>query len=317
MRNKHTVETALRRLDRSTNRMLEPHEGRMLRDEIWAHLDASIQARMELGETREEAERRAVQEFGDVGQVVQRVSDAQKPRGPAVSPLFTVALTAGGIVSPGIILFPRDTPGLLVLLALVGCLGTAMISTWPLRRIQWRSFIIALLPASLGFSIALSFSYRRPNVADGYRSGPELQQAIDTMRIENDLYSKYLVNLDAGYETFLREGGLQVPRDINRETGGVKYGRAKNEAAARRSWELTRSSRAEQEAGRLATEQWIRKAEEARNRTWLQEFPYKVPWGFAYALLVFAYFGAGHFSVLFLRWLYDEVGRIRRRMRRV
>lgn len=316
MSSKQTLTEALRRLDRSADRLLEADEARMLRDEVRAHLDASIQARLELGETPEEAERHAVRDFGNFGDVVRKVSEAQKVRGPAISPLLTVALVAGGVLSPGVILFPRDTPALMVLLGLLGCLVVRMVATWPLRRIQWRAFAIAIIPASLCFSLALSFTYRRPTFADGYRSTSELRQAVELMRRENDLYSRYLANLDSGYETFLREGGLQVPRDMDRQTGAVKYGRAKSEEAARRSWQLTRESRPEQEAGHLKSLEWLARAEGALDRSWLQEFPYEVPWGFAYAMLSFAYFGAGHFFVLFLRWFSDETKRIRRRMRR-
>lgn len=312
-----TVFDALRRLERSASRHLDPDAARHLREEVAAHFEAAVQARMEMGDSREEAERAAVDEFGDIRKIVRKVGEAQTVRGKALDPFFTAALLVGAISYAGAFLMPQGTGAILTLASILICLALCVWASWRVRRLQWRSFLVAAVPVWFCLTAALAATYRTPLIdGEGHFSPQDLRTNIVAMRHSVVVQRHYAVNLETAYRTFQREGGRQVVRDFDATTGALVFGRARNAEFARRSWELTYRElpRMKVEAERTAF--WINHAEAALERSWFGELPYEFGYGAAMTGGIFAFFAGGHLLGLFLRLLVEETRRTWRRMRR-
>lgn len=316
MRSRKTLADALRQLERSAGRLLDHDAARQLRDEVATHFEAAVQARIEMGDSREEAERRTVDEFGDIRRVVQRVSEAQAPPRRAIDPLFTAALIAGGIFYCGAYLTPFGTGALITLGGILASCAVGAWASWRVRRLQWRSFLIALVPAWLCLTASLSIVYRTPAPGESMMRPTEVAEGIAFRKKSIVVQSNYLANLEAAHGKFLREGGLQVPRDFDRETGEIVFGTARNAEFARRSWELVRESFPRQHASIARESSWITSAEAALDRSWINGLPYQALSGLAMAAAINALLFVPHLIALFSRWLSDEVRRTIRRRRR-
>lgn len=105
-------------------------------DEVIAHLDASIQARLEMGDNIEEAERAALQEFGSAKAFIDALLKSQKPARVSSDETFglTFATLLGGTILS--VLFASWYTNLPVMLAVYLLIATPLIAS---AIVAWRS----------------------------------------------------------------------------------------------------------------------------------------------------------------------------------
>ncbi|MGV3616361.1 MAG: permease prefix domain 1-containing protein [Fimbriimonas sp.] len=294
---------------------LEPSLRGALEAEIAAHLDAAIQARMELGESREEAEAGAVAAFGDVGKVVESIEEDLRPRKVSLSRPFLASLALFVIVT-GFAVASRGPLGEVLAATMLGLMGIGAVVTWKTRCFQGRAFLFMALPACLVGTVAMATLYINPTLGTSRIERTTYDERLAFQRKSVRVNAAYLANLEAAYIRFQREGGLRTPRDFDRDTGAVIYRKARDLAFARRSWQGVKEMLPEAREIQERERRWLVAMENARGRSWLAEIPYELDAGAMYALSVLGWFAVPHLLVLFLRWLVDEVGRTRRRSRR-
>lgn len=168
------------------------------------HLEDSIQARLELGATPEEAEREALIAFGKTADVVQE----SRPREPWIDRRFLGAALAvvaywaffgGGRSFPDWVAAP-----MLALFAVVH--GGYLFAGSRTRRFQGATLALVLLPLWVGLSVIKA----QGQVAIDGPSGPQLwsrgtlrQDAADHRRFANTLRTKYqtLLHENARYRS--------------------------------------------------------------------------------------------------------------------
>ena len=183
-----SVDRFLAQVDESAKR-LDPALRSALHNEIAAHLDAAIQARMELGDSPDEAERSAIAAFGDVKRIVKGVAEvnevdckAQSQHVAFVGGFF--AVFAGGMAASW---SGRLSDSATVL----GFYGTALpllvaifVTAFRARRLRWGRLLLLYPLIAIGFGTAGSISQvpTVPLIGNGIR-----RQDLDRLAMEADL----------------------------------------------------------------------------------------------------------------------------------
>jgi hypothetical protein len=153
----------LRTLERSARR-LDPAVARALHDEIAAHLDAAIQARMELGESPEEAERNAVAAFGDVRGVARQIAD--EARIDARAQRHHLAAFVGFFAAFAIALagswtgaMPDVWSTVLFVVASFVLVPALVVAAYRARRPRWGLMLLLYPVVSLWFGVGFAAAY--------------------------------------------------------------------------------------------------------------------------------------------------------------
>jgi hypothetical protein len=315
MRAPSNVADALRQLDRSAHRFLDAEAVQKLREEVAAHFESDVQARVEMGQSPAEAEQASVAAFGDIADLVWQVREAQTARGKALDPVFTGALLAGAIAYASSFLVRSDGAGALMLLGIVVSLALCIWATWRVRRLQWRAFALTAVPAWLCLTLAQCVTYRSVGGEQEALTPPSLQRGILESRHHNSVQRKYIANLEAAYHEYQRTGGLRIANTYDQETGAVIFGKAKTVEIARRTWDMAYRDLPKMRSGLEGGEQWVTAAEAALQRSWAGEIPYRAVGGASTTGGIFSVFAAAHLLTLLLRYLIDETHRTWRRLR--
>ncbi len=159
-------------------RRLSDQQANALTDEINAHLDAAIQARIELGDTPAEAERSAVHAFGSPKVVVNRLAKLETPKAKLHVPSL-IAMMAGElflavlsmVVVPGFHSAWIDHIGVaFAVFAVIGCFVTG----WRATRFQWKGFAFATFASMFLWSLMWSTQYTSVR----FSTQPELNEHI-------------------------------------------------------------------------------------------------------------------------------------------
>lgn len=299
------VDSILDQVDEASKH-LEPVVRLALRNEIAAHLDESIRARIEYGDTPEEAIRGAIAAFG-----VAEAAVPPKPKDKRFDRLFLGGLAGFCSLYAGAFLGPSDPAATIILVGMLLCLIAGIVGTWMSRRIHWRGFAMVAIPLWVAIAAALSVVYITP-VPGQYRlNRSTLPESIAQMEKSMFVQAATIRNIEGAYAVFKREGGLQIARDFDPDTGAIKFRRARDEAHAERAWDLLYSELPEMRKGMAETEAWI---ESARSpRPWYAEIPYQLGEAAIGAAAVMALFALPHLVTLFLAWFVDEIRRLTRR----
>lgn len=276
--------------------------------EIAAHLDATIQARMETGETPDAATQNALNSFGDPKKIVASFAQVHTTKPPRIYlPFLLSTLVATGLYS-----LAFATPAGAAALALLVVLSVAIIwfivESYRARRLQVLSLLVAAVPTWVAILAVLSVNTVTLSDGGSYRVDDLPRAVAEHSRIARLING----NADAlveGYEKFKRSGGLLTPRDFKEETGQLVLGKARDEEFARRSWELVSSQIPEMRANAAKIGRVVEEAQAARSQLWI----FRIPGNFftatagAWLLMWIVFFV--HAPVVFLRWFVGEVRR--------
>jgi hypothetical protein len=220
---------------------LDPAVARALHDEVAVHLDAAIQARMELGESPEEAERNAVAAFGDVRDVTRQIGDEARidPRAQrhhlaafvGFFAAFSLALTGSWT---GVI--PDVSSTLFFLAASFALVPLLVVSAYRARRPRWGLMLLLYPVLSLwlgaGFAAAYLPDAPTPVVGTLRRDLPRLLADADS---NANRLATALNRLDQARADFER-GGAAIPVGDLHDPLTLTLGRAPSHEAAADVW---------------------------------------------------------------------------------
>jgi hypothetical protein len=211
------IDFYLEDLQRRAERELEPEEARALCREVRLHLDAALQARLELGNDPAEAEWQTVESFGRARELVARLADVHERRdGPLGAHIPTVAWAAAALAWAGFWLIwahpnltmPALKIGLLLLIAgfawqsfrarkwqIAPLIALGALS-WPIMTVVYGTTWLHL-GANGGFGYIMIWN------ADS--SLAQARSTVETLRPQVDRHA-------AGYEAFRR--GQPIPPEF-------------------------------------------------------------------------------------------------------
>jgi hypothetical protein len=144
-----------------------------LTDEVRAHLDASIQARLELGMPAEEAELEAIACFGDPTKFVQQIVSLHAVEPPKYRALLLTMVVAITYVFTFCTMTYYNMPLLYIGLALATSLFAYY--SWRGRTFQWKRLSLAGIATTLALSAVLGFSWVSLWNAGGMGESPRWQ----------------------------------------------------------------------------------------------------------------------------------------------
>lgn len=293
----------------AVQRHIEPAVRYALQQELSAHLEAAIQARIETDELPLIAEANAVRSLGSPRKIVDGLAEVHVPRTSSLHRPLLISMIVGlGIYSTAF-MYGRGPIGQVTLYGLMAALAWFMFESWRSRRVQWLAFLVAFVPIWVGLTAGFSTQWvniageewpiQREGLAE---SQTVIARAIEDMKAQDAALMK-------GAAEYRRTGGLLTAQGFDAETGELKLRRAPNAEFARRSWEFTYASHGERLAN-IAREN-MKLASITERMT--EPFYYQIPRGFiscfVYALQFTGFLFAVHAAITFLRWLIGEVAR--------
>jgi hypothetical protein len=246
--------------------------------EAKGHLEESIQARLELGDTPEEAERQAVAAFGRA----ERIGDEVRSHESRIDRRFLLAFLSV-IVFWAVMGVGRSFPDwmLIPMLALLAGvhIAFALTSAW-VRRIQWRTFAILLLPCLLLRAIPDAKTY--VTVEAPWGATRTLRATLaETARDNRKRWRKELdqiAGLQSAYGRFVAGKIDLSPSRIPsyHPDGTPKLYFRESRAAAASLWRVSlgNANRVQQTEGEAS--RWSENLENAIGRLWIAEIPFSL-----------------------------------------
>jgi len=184
-----TRDIFLKELDRAARRQLDADVARALHDELAGHLDAAIQARLELGETPDEAETNAVAALGEPSRLVAGFGEPERRYRRlhlvAIAATFLVlAIQASGkIVVPAL---PRGlTLALLFSPTFVG-LSVAGYYAFRSRGIHFLGLAALYLPITAMFAFAFAPTWVPSPNGQGFIVRKDFERTIRSLEADLD-----------------------------------------------------------------------------------------------------------------------------------
>ena len=255
------VDAVLQTLAQEAGKTLSVHEVEGLVAEAREHLEESIQARVELGATAEEAEREAILAFG----AAERVGREAAPRGPLVDRRF--ALWALCAVAYWLIFAPRSWPDWVAFPLLL--LGLALhVGFWlalaRARRPQWVAFAAIFGTLWLAFSVPSALDraeFIRDNIAGGLARNRAWHALLDRKeRSFGEKYARFAVGLDdrspSRVATFEPDGTLKLFERPDRATAAVQWSQGLRSATMGLHYERAELAQSDARQAWLARTPW-------------------------------------------------------------
>lgn len=297
----------LDRLEQEARHALPPDEARALVFEARDHLEHSIQARLELGATPEEAEAEAIAAFG----TAQAVGDEAKWREPRIDRRFLlsclVVLLFWGWV--GTIQSLPDWMAIPFVL-IAGAVHVAfVVASLYARRIQAIALGAILVPLWLGWSTKQAADHVYANLRGGlYRTDRlRLADEIRSQRAWADQIGSEAETLLAGHEAFLKNGSTLSPsRSVSyTEDGKLRLFRRASRTEAEAYWDEAAGAAARRSHERSAANLRRRAQvlEDAGNAPWWPHVPSEMVFTITGEVgAIFTTYGALHLAGWFAGW---------------
>lgn len=185
-----SINEFFKELDDAARKRLEPAYASELRIEISTHLEAEIQARLELGEAQDRAEEEALRALGTVDQLVTAAS-RRHGRRSVIDPKVLVAVTVAHInlavlvgYGSGIEKWPLGFHILIPATLIASALWIALVA-YRARVLQWAISVLLLLPLTVVYSMSMAITSAAPYEFFSYGSMPysQLPEMINAAQV--------------------------------------------------------------------------------------------------------------------------------------
>jgi len=281
--------------------------------EITAHIDATIQARIETGETLWEAEANAITGFGDPKRVVAKLAEVHRPKPPLIYRPFLLSAFVLFIVYIFAFLGASGFWGYTILFFLLLALAWFMVESYRGKRLQVLALAALAAPAWIAIAVAISV----PGVANYGFAASYNPNGIQLLSKTISVNRAYVANLETSLADFKRKGDLRVPRDFDKETGAIVWRKARDAEFAARSWQMVARDIPRQRDQIVEMQNQLDDAVAMAARPWLLNIPRELgPSASVVWQLLAAMLGLNGF-VVFMGWLVAEISRtIQSRIRR-
>jgi hypothetical protein len=263
-----------------------------LLEEMRAHLDASIQARMELGSSWEEASAQAAAEFGPPRLIARKLNVVHLPlaidRPFAVSVFSFVAVFALQLALNWNMILPDDVAALPLTLMLLIFLPLILVTAYRARRWQWKTLLVLYPVASILFALAGASAYAPdtlpPAMGTNYRQAAQWAQDHLRKAERLDAQAKGLEQLRERFNA-----GENVAPSLGPNPNGTEGRVLANRAAVEKAWKRFSDPRVEALWERAEAKRLL-----ALNQAlWWKGIPYKLvgmqplagPWALIVAAL--------------------------------
>lgn len=287
---------------------------RALQDELKCHLEASVQARLETGESLEEAEVNAIRAFGPVTKIIASLGEVHVPRPKRISrPFLLSALALLGSYSFAFG-FPSASVGMAIFAAVLAALLWFVVASFRVRRLQLLAILVAAVPCWLIIAV-LNSTHSTTFGINSFRTS-ELPHLASTLNESARTITAYADAYENAFRRFKEEGGNMGLRGFNTRTGVVILRKLPDHEAAVRSWQFVEEDLREMRRGALDAQRQADAALAAYDRPWFANIPGNLlPAGGAALMLVVAAFLI-HAPIVFGRWFVVELGKAVRASRR-